>query len=128
MESDVIDGAIKLPMRWPGKEGNPPRGIQNPPADTPSHQRLPLETAAVYYKDQKLSGECGNKIGFQEGRVAVHRFCIGELGWLSATFDIADWEARDKSISLKPDMFGIWLFASSLRRSSFCASRKNMGR
>jgi hypothetical protein len=29
---------------------------------------------------------------------------------------------------LKPDMFGIWLFASSLRRSSFCASRKNMGR
>lgn len=100
-------------------------GIQNPPLAIPSRQRLPLESAAVYYKDRKLSGECGSEIRFQAGRVAARRFYIGELGWYSATFDSVDWEARDKSISSKPDMFRIWLFKQS---SSFCASGKNMGR
>jgi hypothetical protein len=74
-------------------------GIQTPPDPIPSRQRLPLESAAVYYKNQKLSGECGKEIRFQAGRVAARRFYVGELGWLSATFDCVDWEARDKSIS-----------------------------
>jgi hypothetical protein len=100
-------------------------GIQNPPVETSARQQLPLETVAVFYNGRKLSGECGNEIRFQAGRVAARRFYVGELGWSSAAFDSVDWEARDKSISSKPDMFRLWLFKQS---SSFCASRKNMGR
>jgi hypothetical protein len=100
-------------------------GIQNPPDVSPERQKLPLETASVFYNGRKLSGECGNEIRFQAGRVAARRFYVGELGWSTAAFDSVDWEARDKSIASKTDMFRMWLFKQS---SSFCASGKNMGR
>jgi hypothetical protein len=92
-------------------------GIQNHPADTPSSQRLPLEMAAVYYKDRKLSSECGNGIQFQAGRVAARRFYVEALGWLSATFDSVDWDKHGTSLFLRNLTCSAFGYSSSLRRS-----------
>jgi hypothetical protein len=100
-------------------------GISNPPENTKQRQRLPLESAAIYYKGAKISTKCGTEIRFQAGRVAARKFYLDELGWLASTFDSVDWEARDRSLSSKPDMFKIWLFKQG---SSFCATGKNLGR
>jgi hypothetical protein len=100
-------------------------GILSPLELTKARQRLPLESAAIYYKGAKISRECGAEIRFQAGRVAARKFYLEELGWLAATFDCVDWEARDRSLASKPDMFKIWLFKQG---SSFCATGKNLGR
>ena len=95
--------------------------------DDPSlcQQQLPFESAAVFYKGKKIRGDCGAEIWFQVGRKEARSFYLNELGWLAATFDSVDWEARDKVLASKPDMFRLWLCKQT---SSFCATGKNMGR
>jgi hypothetical protein len=90
-----------------------------------SRQRLPHETASVYYGDSKITGDCGSELRFHLGRVKAREFYLGELGWYAATFDAVDWEARDRATSKKPEMFRQWLCKQC---SGFCATGKNMGR
>ena len=73
----------------------------------------------------KLSSECGAEIRFQVGRSKARQFYINTLGWFAATFDSIDWEARDKALDSKPDMFKIWLCKQG---SGFCATGTNMQR
>jgi hypothetical protein len=102
------------------------RGIAQPTDDTSrSRQRLPYETASVYYSDSKITGDCGSELRFHLGRVKAREFYLGELGWYAATFDAVDWEARDRATSKKPEMFRQWLCKQC---SGFCATGKNMGR
>lgn len=88
-------------------------------------QLLPMECAAVFYEGRKISGECGNEIRFQIGKVEARQVYVRKLGWRAQVFDNIDWKARDNALSGKPDMFRQWLFKQS---STFCASGKNMGR
>ena len=88
-------------------------------------QRLPLESAAVFYNKTKLNSECGSEIRYQMGRRDARHFYLSELGWFAATFDSVDWESRDVVLSGTSDMFRIWLCKQC---SSFCATGKNMGR
>ena len=97
-----------------------------PPREcTLASQRLPLESAAVFYGGKKIRSECGKEIRYQVGRAEARSFYLSELGWFEATFDSVDWEARDKALDGKPDMFKAWL---SKQSSTFCASGVNMGR
>ena len=88
-------------------------------------QRLPLESAAVFVKGSKLTGECGEEIRFVMGRTKARRFYLEDLGWMAATFDAVDWEARDQALSRTSDMFRTWLCKQC---SSFCATGRNMER
>jgi hypothetical protein len=77
----------------------------------------------VYYNSVKLSIECGSEIRFQVGKSKACQYYINSLGWFASTFDSINWEARDKALDSKPDMFKIWL---SKQGSGFCATGKNM--
>jgi hypothetical protein len=65
------------------------------------------------------------EIRFQVGKSKACQFYINSLGWFASTFDSIDWEARDKALDSKPDMFKIWLCKQG---SGFCATGKNMQR
>lgn len=102
------------------------RGILECPRDmSKARQLLPMETAAIFHDNNKISGECGAEIRFHIGLVEARAFYITQLGWYAATFDNVDWKSRDKCLSPKPDMFKMWIFKQS---SKFCASGRNMGR
>jgi hypothetical protein len=101
------------------------KGICEQPKYSQDAQQLPLEAASVYFNSVKLSSECGAEIRFQVGRSKARQFYINTLGWFAATFDSIDWEARDKALDSKPDMFKIWLCKQG---SGFCATGTNMQR
>lgn len=101
------------------------KGIRENPRYTQESQQLPLEAASVYYNSVKLSSECGAEIRFQVGKSKAREFYLGTLGWFAAVFDSIDWEARDKALESKPDMFKTWLCKQS---SGFCATGTNMQR
>ena len=101
------------------------RGIMDDASTTLETQRLPLEAAAVYYKGEKITGECGAEIRYQLGRKTARRFYLEELGWPASRFDAVDWEARDAALAKTTDMFRLWLCKQC---SSFCATGRNMGR
>lgn len=88
-------------------------------------QRLPLEAAAVYSHHVKLNSEYGSEIRFQMGPKDARHFYLSELWWFAVTFDAVDWDTLDLVLSSTSDMFRIWLCKQF---SSFCATRKNMGR
>lgn len=79
--------------------------MRDKPQYTHAAQQLPLKAASVYYKDVKLSSECGAEICFQVGKSNARQFYINTLGWFAATFNSIDWEAQDKALESKPDMF-----------------------
>jgi hypothetical protein len=83
------------------------KGIRERPHFTHEAQQLPLESASVYYNSVKLSSECGSEIRFQVGKSKARQYYINSLGWFASTFDSIDWEARDKALDSKPDMFKI---------------------
>jgi hypothetical protein len=89
------------------------QGTRDKPQYTVESQQLPLEAAAVYYQLVKLSSECSAEIHFQVGKSKARQFYINTLGWSAATFNSIDWEARDKALESKPDMFKTWLCKQS---------------
>lgn len=102
------------------------RGIHECPTTVGiSRQKLPLESAAIFYEGNKIVGECGHELRFQIGKQEARSFYISQLGWYASTFDNVDWASRDRALSDKPDMFKMWLFKQS---STFCATGKNMKR
>lgn len=88
-------------------------------------QRLPLENAAVYYQNSKITEECGTELRYQIGRMKACFFYLEELGCYAATFDAVNWETHDRATANKPEMFRLWLCKQC---SGFSATGKNMGR
>ena len=101
------------------------QGIRDKPCFIRQAQQLPLESAAVFYNSVKLSSNCGSEIRFQVGKSKARSFYLNSLGWFASVFDSIDWEARNKALESKPDMFKTWLCKQS---SGFCATGTNMQR
>jgi hypothetical protein len=101
------------------------QGIRDKPCFIRQAQQLPLESAAVFYNSVKLSSDCGSEIRFQVGKSKARSFYLNSLGWFASVFDSIDWEARNKALESKPDMFKTWLCKQS---SGFCATGTNMQR
>ena len=92
-------------------------GIYNLSEQSMDHWQLPLESVSICYQGSKISTECGNEIHFQVGQIKARRYYIGELGWFPTAFDAVDWEARDRALDKKPDIYKFWICNQGL---SFC--------
>lgn len=69
----------------------------------------------------------GQKFVFKSGvgKYKARSFYLNSLGWFASVFDSVDWEARNRALESKPDMFKTWLCKQS---SGFCATGTNMQR
>ena len=90
-------------------------------------QLLPLESAAVFVQDNKLTTDVSKEVRFALGEREARDFYTRPKpkgqGWTAERFDQVDFASLNRCLDTKPDMFGIWL---SKQSSGFCATRKYM--
>ena len=95
-------------------------------------QLLPLEKAAVFVNNIKLTTDVAKEVRFCLGEVEARKFYTGRiqkkgggLGWSATRFAQVEWKAINAALASKPDMYGIWL---AKQASGWCATRKNVAR
>jgi hypothetical protein len=99
-------------------------------------QLLPLEKAAVFVNNVKLTSDVSREVrfnlGYEEARIFYTtpiklrgNVNVGGLGWSKERFEQVDWRAIDQVLASKPDMYGVWLCKQV---TGTCATRSNISR
>jgi hypothetical protein len=91
----------------------------------PKDQMLPLESAAIFLRGNKLTGDISEPTRFALATTEVRRFYIEDHKWSLAKFEAVDFSSLDYTLAKKKRGYGWW---AAKQHSDFCGTRLQVAR